>query len=526
MRLYDKLKEYGESGAYPFHMPGHKRRLGLPGEILDIDITEIDGFDNLHHAEGVLLEAERRAAALYGSEDTYFLVNGSTAGILAAISACVHPGGKLLMARNSHKAAYHAAEVRGLRTVYLYPEQDELAGMGIAGSLSAEDVRAALAADREIEAVFITSPTYEGIVSDVAKIAELAHSFQVPLIVDEAHGAHFGFHPYFPESSVKLGADLVIHSLHKTLPSMTQTALLHRNGALVGKERIEKYLGIYQSSSPSYVLMASMDACIAILERKGAELFEAFAGRLTYFAAQAEQWKHIRLFSAPAGSRAEERLLSAPNDTPGRAAGKTGVFAQDASKLVLSAEGRSGKWLEEQLRRRFLLEMEMAAGDYVVALTSIADTDEGFGRLLAALRELDEELDAGTAPDDTRRETEFFGDTRRETKAFGDTREETEDFPDIRQTRANEQVFTIAQADERPQKRILLAESAGEISAEYIYRYPPGTPMLVPGERISRGLLAQIEECRADGLSLQGLTDHTARTIRVITVHDLQGRES
>lgn len=504
-KLYEKLKEYGESDAYPFHMPGHKRRLGVPGECLDIDITEIDGFDNLHHAEGILKDAQERAAKLYGSEETFYLVNGSTAGILAAISACTSYGGRLLMARNCHKAAYHAAELRGLHTVYVYPqcasvtknpsaEDADDADRSdnvyetlqrqpmIGGSIRPEDIQAALREDRGIQAVFITSPTYEGIVSDVGRIAEITHSFGIPLIVDEAHGAHFGFHPYFPESSVKKGADIVIHSLHKTLPSMTQTALLHRNGALVKSERIRKYLGMYQTSSPSYVFMASMDACVGLLETYSHTLFEDFAKRLEGFAQELCRLKHIHMYKTEGSG----------NFLTGHGISQAeGVFAMDPSKLVLWAEGKSGKWLSDRLRERFHLELEMEAGSYAIALTSIADTQEGFDRLAAALKELDEELE---------KKDIFPAPAGRYGNAF----------------LQNEQILTIAETDERPQQRILLEDAAGRISAEYIYLYPPGIPLIVPGEEISRELIRYLSDCRDAGLSLQGLRDYSGKTISVI----------
>lgn len=504
-KLYETLKQYGESDAYPFHMPGHKRRLGVPGECLDIDITEIDGFDNLHHAEGILKEAQERAAKLYGSEETFYLVNGSTAGILAAISACTSYGGKLLMARNCHKAAYHAAELRGLHTVYVYPqsagaaknppeENMEAAVMSdiayenlryqpmIGGSIRPEDVLEILKEDREIQAVFITSPTYEGVVSDAERIAEITHSFGVPLIVDEAHGAHFGFHPYFPESSVKKGADIVIHSLHKTLPSMTQTALLHRNGALVKGERLRKYLGMYQTSSPSYVFMASMDACIGLLEKYSHTLFEDFAGKLEKFSEDICQLKHIHMYKTEgAGDSLAAHGISQTE----------GIFAMDPSKLVLWANGRSGKWLSDRLRERFRLELEMEAGGYAIALTSIADTQEGFERLTAALKELDEELE---------KEGTFSVFSGQCGSAFIQ----------------NKQVFTIAETEEHPQQRILLEEAEGRISAEYIYLYPPGIPLIVPGEEICRELIQYLSECREAGLSLQGMRDYSGKTVSVI----------
>lgn len=512
-KLYDKLKDYGESDAYPFHMPGHKRRLGLPGEILKIDITEIDGFDNLHHAEGILKEAQERAARLYGSEETFYLVNGSTAGILAAVSACTSYGGKLLMARNCHKAAYHAAELRGLHTSYVYPQrtgavknpptentdaadmsdnvyetlQGQLMIQGrpmmqgqpmIGGSIRPEDVQEALKNDRQIQAVFITSPTYEGVVSDVARIAKITHSFGVPLIVDEAHGAHFGFHPYFPESSVKAGADIVIHSLHKTLPSMTQTALLHRGGGLVKSERVRKYLGMYQTSSPSYVFMAGMDACIRLLEKDSEALFTEFARRLEKFYRETDRLKHIHVYKTGGTGSSQTAQIR-------------GIFAGDPSKLVLWADGKSGRWLSERLRGQFHLELEMEAGSYAIALTSVADTQEGFDRLAAALKELDGELE-GEGP--------FPVPADQYGSAF----------------LQNKQIFTIAETDERPQERILLRDAAGRISAEYIYLYPPGIPLIVPGEEISRELIQYLSECRAAGLSLQGLHDYSGKTVSVV----------
>ena len=277
--LIETLIQYNQSSYYPFHMPGHKRNSTLPfPDALSIDITEIDGFDNLHHPKGLLKTRMEYASKLYHADNSYFLINGSTCGILSAISAVTHTGDTILIARNSHKSVYHAAYLNQLHLIYLYPES--ISNCEINGGISPEKLKQQLLNSPEIKAVFLTSPTYEGIVSDITTIAEIVHMFHIPLIIDEAHGAHFGFCDAFPQSAITQGADLVIQSLHKTLPALTQTALLHQKGNFVCKTRLEKFLSIYQTSSPSYLLMASIDYCLTILEN-GEKLMQEYANRLT-----------------------------------------------------------------------------------------------------------------------------------------------------------------------------------------------------------------------------------------------------
>lgn len=517
--IYEKLTAYCASDAYPFHMPGHKRRLGSVGEAFAIDITEIDGFDNLHHAEELLKDAQDRAAALYGAEQTFYLVNGSTCGILAAVSAAVKRGGKLLMARNCHKAVYHAAEIRGLQTVYLYPETvrcssgDGQSDLVLNGAIRAEDVENALKADPQIEAVFLTSPTYDGIVSDIRKIAETAHRYGAALIVDEAHGAHFGFHPYFPENSVGCGADLVIHSLHKTLPSMTQTALLHvGRDSRVSAGKTAHYLDIYETSSPSYVLMAGMDRCMEIVQDQGEALFSAFAERLEKFYRETEGLRHVHVLK-------KENVLRAAD----------GAVDFDRSRLILSvdkeaanvdsedfSEGSCGKKIQngadlaDYLRKEHHLEMEMAAGAYCLALCSIGDDDEGFERLAGALKSLDERICAGTM---SKLDERICAGTMRELEeGITDDPDETGNSdPEGASKRSSslqihpQQVCTIAEAVESEGTSVRLWESAGKVSQEYAYLYPPGIPLLVPGERIEEKLLQQIHDYHRMGLEVQGL---------------------
>ena len=297
--MYEKLIRNRLSGRYPCHMPGHKRNMAeFPmAEYYGIDITEIDGFDNLHHPEGVINDIMERAARLFGAE-TYLLVNGSTGGILSAVSAVLRREDTLLMARNCHKSAYHAAYLRACKVRYVYPAC--LEHYGICGAVSAEDVERRLRRYPEIRAVFVTSPTYDGVVSDVKGIVRQAHARGIPVIVDEAHGAHFALDARFPESAVDLGADLVIHSIHKTLPALTQTALLHVQGDLVDRDRLCRFLGMYQTSSPSYILLAAIEQCLVILEEKGPALCEAFFRRNAVFEKRARELRHLHVLSAEA----------------------------------------------------------------------------------------------------------------------------------------------------------------------------------------------------------------------------------
>ena len=464
--LYEKLINYGKSDFYGFHMPGHKRN----GEIMEnglpyqIDITEIEGFDDLHHARELLKEAQERAARVYHAEETCYLINGSTSGILSGLLGCTHKGGRILAARNCHKSVYAAIYMHELDVEYIYPEYDEKTGLN--GAIDADAVRRILLEDRTehcgkttISAIVITSPTYDGVVSDIRRIADTVHEFGIPLIVDEAHGAHFGFHPYFPENANQQGADVVIHSLHKTLPSLTQTALIHLNGNLINRERVRKYVHMLQTSSPSYVLMASMDECIRFLEREQ-DAFVLYQERLKKLRRELKKLKKLQLVE---------------------------TNAYDCSKIVISTKNTvkgqevyTGKILYEELLTSYHLQMEMASREYVLAMTSVCDTEEGFRRLKEALFQIDESL---------------------ERKEIDNTSME---LPRL------QRVYTSAEAEnlseEKSNVEILLPKECQErISLEYAYVYPPGIPLIVPGERISKKAVELLQLYEKSGFDIEGL---------------------
>jgi len=453
--LFNQLTEYGSADIYPYHMPGHKRRSmeGFPREITGIDITEISGFDNLHQPEGVLLEAQIRAAAAYGAEESFYLINGSSCGILSAVSAAVPIGGHLLIARNCHKSVYHAAYLRQLKLSYIYPEISS--EFDICEAVTATQIEKRLQADSSIQAVLIVSPTYEGRIADVEAIAKVVHARGIPLIVDEAHGAHLGFENSFAKNSSRLGADLVINSTHKTLQAMTQTALLHCNGCLVDREALKRFLRIYQSSSPSYVLMASIDHAVQTAVT-GGEAFGKFR----------EMWMALL---QQLGNLKKIRVLPDWN---------TATDVHDVGKLILSVKNTnvSGKELMDILREKYQLEMEMACETYVLAMFTVADVYEGYERLIQALTEVDEELEFVPQREILRKHILWPA-----------------------------QSLPFYQAWDRPKRSIPLEEAAGCIAGDFINLYPPGTPIVVPGEILEISVIQKIQNCLRKGLEVSGV---------------------
>ena len=507
--LLERLTEYAGSDAYPFHMPGHKRREipdGIPGGFPDpygIDITEIDGFDNLHHAEGILKDAMETAAAIYGADRSWYLVNGSTCGILSAVFVATENGGKILTARNCHKAVYHAICLNRLEAEYLYPE--EITEFGINGGIRAEDVRKALEKDAmrcagnsgdvrgkitKIQAVLITSPTYEGVVSDIRAIADVAHEYGIPLIVDEAHGAHLEYADQchsFPKSALEYGADIVIQSLHKTLPCFTQTAILHVKGKLVDQDRISRYLSMFQTSSPSYLFMAGMERCIRYMDGDGRNGMVRYEKRLEHFMERMEGLQVLEVL---------DREICGKYRT---------VAGWDPSKIVVStmrAEDFHGEELAETLRRKYHLEMEMTAPEYVIAMTSLMDTEEGFERLGTALLEIDGALRRRMDPDQQKEKGEPKEKERCET-------------PEATESKVSHPIrrMLICEAMDADTERTAFQDTVGKVSAEFVYLYPPGIPIIAPGEVFTDAIVEKIMAYKAAGLLVQGPADPDADVI-------------
>jgi arginine/lysine/ornithine decarboxylase len=485
--LFARLKEYSGENPVPMHMPGHKRN--VPGIAFleqlgaKYDITEIQGFDDLHAPQGILYEAMARAAETWGSDRCFFLVNGSTGGVLAAVRAVSKPGGKLIMARNSHKSVYNAAELCALEPVYLRaPPVD---GFGFCGSIPVKEVEIAVRGNPGTP-VILTSPTYEGVISNISEIAVICHLYGSPLIVDEAHGSHLDLSGAFTGGAVRAGADVVIQSLHKTLTGLTQTGLLHVSGGLVSPESVAAQLAVFESSSPSYLLMASIDGTAELIRQHGNELFRAWEKRLDDFDRRIKELMTLRI---PGHGEYFDCQYSCR--MPGFARqGISGekVYDYDRSKIIISCEGTdtTGVALMERLRNEYEIECEMAAGGYVVAMTGLGDTDEALDSLADAIIELDGQT-CRTAP-------------------------RVPYSPPGIPPRS----LSIKTARQKKTESLFLRDAKGRIAAEYVWAYPPGIPLVVPGEELTGELLTSFFIQREAGVKLRSTSGAMPMRIAVV----------
>ena len=412
-------------------MPGHKRKkeFGITGS--EIDITEIDGFDNLHSPSGILLDIENRLTSHYGAKKSFMLVNGSTVGILSAIFAVCNEGDKIIIARNCHKSVYNACMLRKLKVVYIEPEFDSENGFYTAISQSSVDE--ITKANPEAGAIVITSPTYEGYISEI--------SSPIPLITDAAHGAHFGLaeFPKYPKG------DIVVSSLHKTLPALTQTAVINiYNSSFINSVKL--YLDIFETSSPSYVLMNSVEKCLDYIENNSND-FESYYNELKEFHSIAK-YNNLEILKT-----------------------------DDISRIIVSCKKAdiSGSELANTLRFRFNIEVEAASRSYVTLISTVADDELALKELYNALLIIDGKLEK-TAP-----------------KAF-----KKPPCP------IGEQIISMDKNGSESE----IKSSIGKTANEFVFAYPPDIPLIVPNEIITSEIVSSINEqlnCGVNIISDSGL---------------------
>ncbi|MBR1736154.1 MAG: aminotransferase class V-fold PLP-dependent enzyme, partial [Firmicutes bacterium] len=365
--LYDRLMAISEK-EYPFHMPGHKRkRLPYLEDMLSLDFTEIPETDDLHAPNSYIYEAQKLMAKIYGCDESFFLVNGTSGGILAAILSTCPPGSKkkIIIANNCHISVYNALSLTDAEPLYL---SAEITPYGFAGGIDPKKIDDITEKYSDIAACVITSPTYEGFVSDIRTIADKLHRKNIVFIVDEAHGAAFSLSDHAPRSAVSLGADIVIQSWHKTLPVLTQTSAAHIKGSLVNRELFRHYLNVFESTSPSFILMAVLDKCREYIEENGEKLFSL-------------QYENIKKFRESVDNLEKIKII-----TPD-IKGKYGIYDMDITRLVFILNSdTTGKELDDIFYKRYSTRFEMCGINHITAITSITDTEEELERLAMEMK--------------------------------------------------------------------------------------------------------------------------------------------
>lgn len=476
--LLDGMRQFAERDSLPFSTPGHKRGVGADPELRAIlgaaalrhDIPLGGGIDDTHFHDGALRAAEALGAAAWGAERTFYLVNGSTAGNHAFLLATVRPGEKVVVARDIHKSLLVALIFTGAVPIYIAPRlhPDLNVGLGI----DAADVAAALDVHPDARLVVLVSPSYCGVASDVRAIAGVAHAHGVPLFVDEAWGPHFHFHPALPPSAMASGADGAVASVHKVLGSLTQASVLHARSDYVDLGRLATAVGMAQTTSPSATILASIDACRRQMVLHG----EALLGRAIGLADSARR----RLQEIPGVGVLDAAQL--------------GVAAVDPTKLVIDVHGLglSGFAAEDALRYRFDLQPEMSDLVGIVCLITIGDNETSIDRLVQAFRTLS---------------AERTGEINLSTTAGRSSGVAIA---------PGEQALSPRDAFFAPSRAVPLAAAVGEIAAELVIPYPPGIPVLAPGDIVSAEKIDFLQHGARHGMYMSGPADPALETLRVV----------
>jgi len=481
--IFSTLKDvYAKRDIIPFHVPGHKRGKGMDKEFYEfmgpnpfsIDVTIFKMVDGLHNPKSCIKEAQELAADAYGVKKTFFAVNGTSGAIQAMIMSVVKPGEKILVPRNVHKSVSGGIILSGSVPVYMNPEVDD--ELGIAHGVRPEVVENMLKQHPDTKAVLIINPTYYGAATDIKKIADIVHSYDIPLIVDEAHGAHLHFHEELPISAIDAGADICCQSTHKIIGAMTQMSMLHVNSTRVDVNRIQQILSILHTTSPSYPLMASLDCARRQIATEGRELL-------------------TRTLKLARDLRAEVNKIPGIFSFGKEIVGRYGIHDFDETKLSISARelGLTGFELETLLVDDYNIQVELSDFYNVLGLITLGDDEVSTCKLLDALKDISKR---------------FFGKGKKIGESVGK-------MPTI-----PESILIPREAFYSENNKIKFSESEGKICAEMIMAYPPGIPVIYPGERITRDIITYIQNLKAAKLHVQGMEDPELEYIKVIDAED------
>lgn len=473
--LLSAMKDYDERKVVPFDVPGHKHGIGTPelqaffGEqLMAIDVNSMKCLDNIGSPISVIKEAQELMADAYGADESFFLTNGTSSGVQAMILAACQAGDKIILPRNAHKSAINALILGGITPVYVQPEMSER--LGIAMGVSLDSVRQVIEQNPDAKAVFLINPTYYGAGSDIVAITRLCHEHDMAVLVDEAHGAHLHFHPELPTSAMAAGADLSAVSLHKTGGSLTQSSALLLQGDRIDPAHVKKILNLTTSTSASYLLMGSLDGARMILATRGRQILDEVLGLCRHARSQINQIPGLYAFS--------QEIVN----------GK-GVVSFDETKLGINGNelGLTGFEIYDILRDEYNIQMELGDIYNVLAIISLGDTKQALTALVEALKDISQKY-------------------------------RKEPFVCNLSALKNPQVIVSPRDAFYMEKKILpLKESVGEISGEYIMAYPPGIPVLNPGEQITEDIVEYIQVLKSQHSVLTDNYDPTGERIKVLT---------
>lgn len=459
--IYSAIKAYTGTKPIPFHMPGHKLGTGIPdvflGEIEKLDLTEIPGTDNLHAPTGAIKEAQELAAVAFGAKKSFFLVNGCTVGLHVAIAAMCRPGQRLIVGRDCHKAVINGMLLAGVKPLYALPEYS--LEFGINTGITASAVEKALEAYPDAVGVLITRPNYYGVCSDADAIAKIVHMRGKLLAVDEAHGSHLVFNSRLPACALEAGADICIQSAHKTLPAFTQGAYLHIGSDRVDLQRLQYFLNIFQTTSPSYIIMAYLDIAREVMQKCGKRLLDSLLDTI----------EDCNKDMSSAGIKLLDKV-----DIPG--------FEQDTTRITanMAKLGLTGYSAEILLREKYNIQVEMSDLSNIVCISTVADDSSSMGRLFAGLYDMGRNNRPYNAPT----------------------------LPVFTGLMLPDQVMDSSEILNASTERIPLMNAPGSISREIISPYPPGMALVCPGEIFTLEIVDYIREIIQYGGIVHGIDEN------------------
>ncbi|NSL50723.1 aminotransferase class I/II-fold pyridoxal phosphate-dependent enzyme [Calidifontibacillus erzurumensis] len=476
--LFTGLLEHAKKNPIQFHIPGHKKGTGIDPEFrefignnaLSIDLINIGPLDDLHHPHGIIQKAQKLAAEAFGADHTFFSVQGTSGAIMTMIMSVCKPGDKIIVPRNVHKSIMSAIIFSGATPIFIHPVIDK--NLGISHGITTDAVRKAIKAHPDAKGLLVINPTYFGIAANLKEIVDIAHSYNVPVLVDEAHGVHIHFHEDLPMSAMQAGADMAATSVHKLGGSMTQSSILNVKEGLISAKHVQTIISMLTTTSTSYILLASLDCARRQLATRGKELID----------------KAIRLAESTRKQINEIPYLYCAGK---EILGTKATYDYDPTKLIISVKdlGMTGYEAEIWLRENYNIEVELSDLYNILCIITIGDTERETEILVKALRDLSE----------SRRSSS------KETKAI------EVHVPAIPRLALSPRDAFYAETEVVP-----IEESIGRISAEFIMVYPPGIPILIPGEIITKENIDYAKENLEVGLPVQGPEDESLNHLRVI----------